>query len=97
MERTKPQLCPACGHLLDAATLVSDSNAKVVPVAGDLTVCMGCARPLLFEDGLRVRTLTQAEAKQMQRREPRIYRIMSVVSLMVLLSTSPEPPPKPDA
>lgn len=49
INRHHPQPCPACGHTLDASTGVTHQAA---PTVGDYTVCLNCATPLLFGDGL---------------------------------------------
>lgn len=98
--RMQPQLCPACGYMLDAATLVSSKlTDKTAPVAGDVTICMGCARALLFEDDRRVRMFTKGEMRRMQKHEPRFYDALMLACLMVQLHAvaHPSPPPKPDA
>lgn len=41
-----PAKCPWCGHTLDAATFPSGRTEP--PRAGDLSVCMNCARALRF-------------------------------------------------
>jgi hypothetical protein len=38
--RTKPWLCHACGHLLNAVSEVGGED--IAPVEGDLTMCIGC-------------------------------------------------------
>lgn len=45
----KPSPCPACGHVMDAATAVFDD---VTPKPGDATVCINCAALLQFADDL---------------------------------------------
>ena len=42
--------CPICFHKLDAATCVSGTAP---PKPGDLTVCVYCAEPLMFDESLR--------------------------------------------
>jgi hypothetical protein len=39
--------CPACGHTLTAAESISHDET---PRAGDCSVCIKCATPLLFTD-----------------------------------------------
>lgn len=56
---TNPQtICPACSMGLDAATNAGGDRA---PRAGDLTVCGYCAEALVFEEGLGVRIVTDAD------------------------------------
>ena len=44
--------CPSCGALLPASTQVSDSpTAPATPKAGDWTVCLYCASPLVYGAG----------------------------------------------
>ena len=56
--RTPSVRCPACGHVLDAATSTEGDHA---PAPGDLSVCAYCATVLTFDDGLRVEVLPQEQ------------------------------------
>jgi hypothetical protein len=58
--RSRPTLCPACGKTLDAHGTFPGDDAPAPPVAGDWTICGGCARILQFEDGA-MRVVTQDE------------------------------------
>ena len=44
--------CPYCDILLDAAT---PAEGDAVPEPGDLSVCIKCASPLVFDDKLILR------------------------------------------
>lgn len=44
--------CPYCDTLLDAAT---PAEGDAVPEPGDLSVCIKCASPLVFDGHLRLR------------------------------------------
>ena len=51
--------CPGCGHHFNAA-----SATRIHPEApkpGDLTVCIQCARPLIYEANLTLRLLRREE------------------------------------
>jgi hypothetical protein len=50
--------CPLCGKELDAASGMDHDNA---PKPGDVSVCLGCAQPLVFNDDLTVRAMTASE------------------------------------
>jgi hypothetical protein len=58
--RDQPRTCPVCRAVVDGATAVDGSDAQ--PAAGDITVCVYCARVLVFtEDGLRQPTMDELE------------------------------------
>lgn len=48
--RTPPQLCPACGYLVDAASKADGGDKR--PMPGDLTMCMECQEPFQFGEGM---------------------------------------------
>ena len=58
-----PSKCLNCGKLLDAATCVQGKHA---PDAGSLSICIDCGAVTIFGDDLRLRPLTEAEAKDVQ-------------------------------
>lgn len=53
--------CPVCGSASGAVTCVTQPADKI-PKAGDLTLCIKCAAPLVFTENLGRRLLTHAEA-----------------------------------
>jgi len=55
--RTPMTPCPLCGYRLDAA--LGKGQATTSP--GDLSVCIGCASPLVFNDDLTLRLLRSEE------------------------------------
>jgi hypothetical protein len=54
--RTKPNLCPYCGALLDAAGSFDEESTEV-PGPGDASICIGCAGLLVFTEDMGVRKL----------------------------------------
>jgi len=64
MFRHDPQLCPHCGHKLDAMTGLTDPT----PRDGDVPVCAYCLATLLFEGG-RLRLPTAEEFRSMMANE----------------------------
>ena len=54
--RTKADICPHCGKKLDAVTEVH--NEEVKPSKGDITICIGCFNPLIFDDDIKLRKMT---------------------------------------
>lgn len=50
--------CPACGHSLNAASTLPDGERG--PQVGDVTVCLYCATPLMFDETLHRVLLPQA-------------------------------------
>lgn len=58
--RDRPRRCPNCRTVVDGATAVDGSHA--VPSPGDATVCVYCARVLIFTaEGLRLPTMRELE------------------------------------
>jgi hypothetical protein len=58
-EHLPEQRCPHCKHKLDAAT--SATHEECVPTPGCFTVCVYCARVLVFEKGLTLRPVTRED------------------------------------
>jgi hypothetical protein len=56
-------VCPFCGHPLDAATAVP-ANGEAVPEAGDVSACLNCAGLMIFDEALRVRKPTTDELRE---------------------------------
>lgn len=58
--RDRPRCCPACQTVVDGAMAMDGSQA--LPSPGDVTVCVYCARVLIFTaDGLRLPTFDEIE------------------------------------
>jgi hypothetical protein len=57
--RTKEDICPVCGYEVDSATCPADPAAK--PREGDLSVCLKCASPLVFNKDLNLKVITEEE------------------------------------
>lgn len=55
--------CPECGARLTAASPLSDLNARVRPVPGQITICTFCGKILVFNAKLQLR-FTNAETFQ---------------------------------
>ena len=49
--------CPFCGHRLDRA----GSPEGQTPKSGDISVCIECSSALVYEKGLTLRAMTNAE------------------------------------
>jgi len=54
-----PSRCPFCGYHGDAASCLSDPTLR--PQAGDVTVCIDCARINVFNADFTLRTITDEE------------------------------------
>lgn len=66
--RISPRLCPSCGALLDAASRVY--GEKGAPQAGDISVCLECARPLQFTEDLQLRIISRDELRRLRAKSP---------------------------
>ena len=56
--------CLACGKVLDAANVVSTDGQDYAPSSGDITICLGCGHVMAFDDDLKLREMTDAEARE---------------------------------
>lgn len=76
--RGEPCPCPYCGAALDGAT-VAVAEKEIMPEAGDWSVCLYCARLLVFTGvGVAVRKPTDEEAAEGMADEG-VRRAISVV------------------
>lgn len=69
------QSCPTCGHKVDSVTQVD--GKPVMPVEGDLSICINCAAALEFQkDGTLIETditkLSPADRVIMERTQAQI-------------------------
>ena len=62
--RVPLSFCPACNAELDGVSGV-DNNAS--PSPGDYTVCIACGHVAAFTRGLRLRSLTKREEREVAR------------------------------
>jgi hypothetical protein len=61
--RVRRQLCPYCAYTFDALGTADGSDGA--PADGDVTVCMNCTKPMIF-DGGHVRKAKYAEELEME-------------------------------
>lgn len=60
-----PPQCPGCLKFLTGYT-AADNDPEAKPEPGDLTICIGCALPLIFTDDLQVRKVGKGELDEKQ-------------------------------
>ena len=65
--RTPKQPCPACGTLLDSA---SDMESDAVPEPNDVSVCLRCGVPLVFNQDMSLRRMTTDEVDELAEKDP---------------------------
>ena len=53
--------CPWCYAFVDGATVITDDE-KLLPVGGDVSICLYCARVGVYEDDLTIRKPTPEES-----------------------------------
>lgn len=68
--RHRPQLCPGCGAVLDAATPVGTVSASSTPDQDDWSVCCHCALTLRFSPSFEVRAATAEELSTLGAADP---------------------------
>jgi hypothetical protein len=56
--RLTPSLCPGCGAFLDAAT---STLAPARPEPKDFTICINCARVLIWDENMQLRLASEAD------------------------------------
>lgn len=64
--------CPVCHHPLDAHT--SATGLSIAPSAGDISVCLYCAMPLVFRDDL---SLAEATVQDLAQLDPETIRVLN--------------------
>lgn len=62
VHRTAPEPCPYCGKTLDADTGATPGGSG--PKPGDVGICWGCLRPLVFDENLHRRMPTLDERSE---------------------------------
>jgi len=62
--RMPPHDCLRCGHRLDAVSTIEDKFSA--PSPGDVTVCINCGLPMIFDDKFKLRRPTQAELDELE-------------------------------
>lgn len=78
--------CPRCKHPLDSATPVNDV-LHPAPVPGDASVCINCAAPLVFNDDMSVRAMSNKDLANYDMSAKReIYMAMMAVLAMKKLA-----------
>jgi hypothetical protein len=64
-----PQVCPSCGYLFTALGSAHDPDDRQIE-AGDVTVCLNCAQPMIFVDSTTQRGLTPEEEAGLRGDDP---------------------------
>jgi hypothetical protein len=67
--------CPHCRYQMEVHSAISEEGAE--PVAGDYTMCVGCASPLMFDSPTAIRALREPELAELP---PEIRRLSSFVA-----------------
>lgn len=57
-----PTPCPSCNWMVDVIYPATSGNFPA-PIPGDITVCAGCQENLIYEEGMTLRKMTEAEEK----------------------------------
>lgn len=65
IHRSAPEPCPYCDKTLDANTDVTSGGTG--PKPGDVGICWGCLRPLVFDENLHRRKPTLTEVAEIDR------------------------------
>ena len=62
MKRIDPSPCPKCGVQHDAAT--ASDGSGIGPVKGDLSICVDCGSINVFDDDLKLVTITEEQLSE---------------------------------
>ena len=92
--RTRPQMCPSCGRLLEAVLPMESGKLldKRAPDPGDFTACAYCASLLVFGPGLELLPFSEGGLAELQESEPDLaaHRVESQKLLRRELVRSPK-------
>jgi hypothetical protein len=58
-----PEKCPKCGYFIDATCEAYNYGGRR-PRPGDISMCLGCGFPSIFNEDLTRRSPTKEEARQ---------------------------------
>lgn len=76
--------CPACGYAMDAATPGFGVGA---PAEGDFSCCCRCGEMLVYEAGLTVRRITNAEITKLAEDEPALATALWTMAKSIIENT----------
>lgn len=79
MPQVAAAFCPWCHAFLDAATVITDDE-NAIPVGGDVSICLYCARVSIYEDDLSLRKPTPKERETLDK-DDGISKAISVVKV----------------
>jgi hypothetical protein len=85
MHLTPGSKCPVCELKLDGATVVGSSEGKVLPVAGDFSVCIYCATLLCFGVDLQLAVATPDELRELHGTQPDKLALLNKLQQAVLM------------
>ncbi len=77
--RMKPDRCPHCGALVDAAGDLEGAEPGA-PEPGSISICLYCARPAIFDNDLRLRMPTLAQIDEILS-DPDVRRAIKAVKI----------------
>lgn len=62
--RYSPVFCRGCGYMTDAAACADDPDAE--PSVGDLSFCLNCGHPAIYDRNLHLRELTLEDYRALE-------------------------------
>ena len=78
--RMKPDRCPHCGALVDAAGSAPGDKDEGGPEQGSISICLYCARPSIFDSDLRLHRPTPAQIDEILA-DPDVRRAIKAVKI----------------
>lgn len=64
------RLCPKCGRDNSCQAPVNDPSGIQEPRSGDLSICLYCLAPLIYNPDLSLRLITRKEFSQIGKADP---------------------------
>jgi hypothetical protein len=84
------QFCPACGWQIDTATAMKDGDT---PDAGDISLCLNCGQPAIFDTLLQLRLMTRSEWEECPEETKRMIAVAVMFCEDVRGPLEPRPKP----
>jgi hypothetical protein len=77
--------CRDCGYEMDYATSIDAGPSTHLPQAGDLSLCVSCGLPSIFDENLRLRALGKDEITELKKNDEIGWKQVCEASVMLRL------------
>jgi phage FluMu protein Com len=86
--RRKFKKCPSCGTITDSDSVAFGEDAK--PSPGDVSICLYCAKLLVFGDDLNLKLPTNKQLEEIKADRETWDEIQKVIAGIEMLRNIPE-------